>query len=91
MMMENLNRPASAFTDAPPEGMVATTLVKISTDMPWPTPRWVISSPSHMTTTVPAVMVRTISMTRGTVKSGIRSMLRLVPPPSSPPPPLWKT
>ena len=65
-----------------PSGMVDTTLVKIRIDMPWPMPRWVISSPSHMTTAVPAVMVSTISSTRGTVKWGIRSMLRPVPPPS---------
>jgi hypothetical protein len=70
--------------------MVDTTLVKISTDMPWPTPRWVISSPSHMTTTVPAVMVSTISSTRGTVKSGIRSMLSGLRT-EQPPPPLWNT
>jgi hypothetical protein len=30
--------------------------VKISTDMPLPTPRSVMSSPSHMITAVPAVM-----------------------------------
>ena len=31
--------------------------VKISTDMPLPTPRSVMSSPSHMITAVPAVSV----------------------------------
>jgi hypothetical protein len=59
--------------------MVATTLVKIRTDMPWPIPRCVISSPSHMTTTVPVVIVRTISSTLGIVKSGMKSMLVDVP------------
>ena len=36
------------------------TEVKISSDMPLPTPRSVISSPSHMMTAVPAVIVMTI-------------------------------
>ena len=36
------------------------TVVKISTDMPLPTPRSVISSPIHMMTVVPATMVITI-------------------------------
>ena len=36
--------------------------MKIITDMPLPTPRSVISSPSHMMTLVPAVMVRIITM-----------------------------
>ena len=66
------------------------TLVKISTDMPWPTPLWVISSASHITTTVPAVKVITMSRTRGTVKSGIRSTLSGTEVPRRPPPPLWK-
>ena len=35
--------------------------VKISRDMPLPIPRSVISSPSHMITDVPAVMVRTMT------------------------------
>ena len=56
-------------------GKPAITLVKIRTDMPWPTPLCVISSASHMTTTVPAVNVITIRSTRGTVKSGMRSTL----------------
>ena len=34
--------------------------VKIRIDMPLPTPRSVMSSPSHMITAVPAVMVSTI-------------------------------
>ena len=36
--------------------------------MPLPTPRCVMSSPSHMTMAVPAVSVRTISRTLGAVK-----------------------
>ncbi len=37
---------------------------KMISDIPFPTPRCVISSPSHMTMAVPAVMVSTISTTR---------------------------
>lgn len=36
--------------------------VKISTDMPLPTPRSVINSPNHMMMDVPAVMVMIITM-----------------------------
>ncbi len=43
-------------------GKRATTWVKIRIDMPLPMPRSVISSPSHMITAVPAVIV--ITMTR---------------------------
>ena len=50
-------RPHSAL------GKVAAIWVKIITDMPLPTPRSVISSPSHMMTLVPAVMVRIITTT----------------------------
>ena len=39
-------------------------LMKISNDIPLPTPRWVINSPSHITKAVPAVIVTTISTTR---------------------------
>ena len=35
--------------------------VKIKSDMPLPMPRSVIRSPSHMISTVPAVMVRTMT------------------------------
>ena len=38
-------------------------LVKISSDIPLPTPRCVISSDSHMISAVPAVMTSTISRT----------------------------
>ena len=48
--------------------------MKMSSDMPFPTPRWVISSPSHMTNAVPAVMVSTMSDTRPGVYSGMREM-----------------
>ena len=41
-------------------GKVAVIEVKISRDMPLPTPLSVTSSPSHMIRPVPAVIVRTI-------------------------------
>ena len=49
----------------PPEGMDATTLAKIRMDMPWPMPRWVISSASHMTKAVPAVRKSTMKAAEG--------------------------
>lgn len=42
-------------------GKAATIEVKMSSDMPLPTPRSVMSSPIHMMTPVPAVMVMTMS------------------------------
>ena len=45
--------------------MPATTLAKIRMDMPWPMPRWVMSSASHMTKAVPAVRVSTMNAARG--------------------------
>ena len=50
-------RPHSAL------GKVAAIWVKIITDMPLPTPRSVISSPIHMMTLVPAVIVKIMVMT----------------------------
>ena len=41
-------------------GTDETMLAKISSEMPLPTPRWVISSPSHISSTVPAVTESTI-------------------------------
>ncbi len=41
------------------------TWVKIMIDMPLPTPRSVISSPSHMITAVPAVIVMTMTRNVG--------------------------
>ncbi len=43
------------------DGKRAMIEVKISSDMPLPMPRSVISSPSHMMTAVPAVMVMTMT------------------------------
>ena len=63
MTTANLKLPPSARIAAPPAGMPDTTLAKIRIDMPWPMPRWVMSSPSHMTKAVPAVIVSTMSST----------------------------
>ena len=54
-------------------GMRAAIEVKISTDMPLPMPRSVISSPSHMITAVPAVMVTTRTRIRNRLSSGMMS------------------
>ena len=56
------------------EGITAMIDTKMSNDMPLPIPRWVMSSPIHMSSAVPAVMVITMMMTFRGVKSGIRSM-----------------
>ena len=55
-------------------GIWLTMLTKMISDMPLPTPRWVMSSPSHMMKAVPAVRVSTISSTRPALYSGMRSM-----------------
>ena len=52
-------QPLLALICQPSLGSRAAIEVKIRTDMPLPTPRSVISSPSHMTTPVPAVIVIT--------------------------------
>ena len=56
------------------EGSWLTMLTKMISDIPLPMPRWVISSPSHMMSAVPAVIVMMMVSTLRTVKSGIRSM-----------------
>src|SRR5215472_2911771 len=53
-------------------GTTAMIWVKIITDMPLPTPLSVISSPSHMITAVPAVMMMTIVVMVNTDGLGIR-------------------
>ena len=71
--------PSSAITKAlkfppvsqiwmPSLGRLEITDAKIRMDMPLPTPRWVMSSPSHMIMAVPAVSVSTINATLGPVK-----------------------
>ena len=75
MMIPNLALPPSSKMALNPVGMAATTLAKIRIDMPWPMPRWVISSASHMTMAVPAVRISTMKRASGQLKVGIRSML----------------
>ncbi len=60
-----------------PFGSPATIEAKIISEMPLPMPRWVISSPSHMSSTVPVVSDMTIRNTVPTVKSGITGLLLL--------------
>ena len=57
-------------------------------DMPLPMPRWVMSSPIHISSAVPAVSVSTISSTRGDGRSwGPGRGSGCCAP--KPPPPLW--
>ena len=63
-MTPNLSLPPWASTAVPPAGMPATTLAKMMIDIPLPMPRWVMSSPSHMTKAVPAVRVRQMNAPR---------------------------
>ena len=60
-----------------PFGSPETIDAKIISEMPLPMPRWVISSPSHMSSTQPAVSVITITKTRPKVKFSTTSALPL--------------
>ena len=51
-----------------PCGRRETIEARISSDMPLPIPRWVISSPIHISSTVPAVRQTTMRKTRPNVK-----------------------
>ncbi len=51
-----------------PFGRPATIEAKIISEMPLPMPCWVMSSPSHMTSTQPVVSTRTIMKTVPTLK-----------------------
>ena len=73
-MITSPDQDLSALMRSTSRGTVATTLAKMMIDIPWPMPRWVMSSPSHMTNAVPAVNVRMMNSTRIAVKSGMRSM-----------------
>ncbi len=64
----NLPGPPCCRIAFPSAGSVEITLVKIRIDMPLPTPRCVISSPSHMMKAVPAVMISTMKATLAPVK-----------------------
>ena len=55
-----------------PAGALARIEAKISSEMPLPTPRFVISSPIHMSSVVPAVSVRTIRTSRPGVRVAAR-------------------
>ena len=54
-----------------PCGKRATIEAKIISEMPLPMPRWVISSPIHISSTVPAVSETTIRKTCGVSKCGM--------------------
>ncbi len=58
--------------------MPAMMLTKISRDIPLPTPRSVISSPNHISTAAPAVMVRIMVRISGIDWFGIRFSLQPV-------------
>ena len=63
-------QPSSALTWLPVPGSDDTTEAKMMSDMPLPMPRWVIVSPIHISSAVPAVSVDTMSSTRNTPKFG---------------------
>ena len=63
MTTAKVHQPRSLPTAHIVAGKVAMTWVKIRIDMPLPTPRSVMSSPSHMMTPVPAVIVRIMTTT----------------------------
>ena len=55
--------PGLFHQDCRPPGIRETIDAKIISEMPLPIPRWVISSPIHITSTVPAVSVIAIRKT----------------------------
>ena len=59
--MKNSPQPRCSLICQSEVGKPAAIEVKISSDMPLPMPRSVISSPSHMITPVPAVIVMTMT------------------------------
>ncbi len=63
--------PATWRIRLPWEGSAAAIDVKIRRDIPLPTPRAVISSPSHMMRAVPAVIVTTMTAIRNRLVSGM--------------------
>ncbi len=64
MISENSRVDAADRMMANWAGSWLTIEMKISSDIPLPMPRWVISSPSHITNAVPAVNVITMIATR---------------------------
>ena len=87
MITKNWNFVPSVQIAAPCAGRRETTDAKIRIDIPLPMPRWVISSPIHITVAVPAVQTSTIRPARQKLKPGMKSMPcgRRAPKPSSPP------
>jgi hypothetical protein len=92
------NRPIRGMSSAHPfsariwanwPGMLDTTLAKISSDMPLPMPRWVMSSPIHMSSAVPAVRVSTTSRMRPALALPAKRSVLVGLPPLKPPPPFW--
>jgi hypothetical protein len=57
-----------------PFGIELAIEAKIISEMPLPMPRWVISSPIHISSTQPAVRQMTISSTLPSVKFGISAV-----------------
>ena len=82
--------PFSARTAPKLAGRRLTTEAKISSDMPLPMPRWVISSPIHMSSAVPAVSVSTTSRMRPALALPANRSVLVGLPPLNPPPPFWK-
>ena len=64
--------PFSAWINEPWAGKVLTMEIMISNDIPLPIPFWVMSSPIHMSSAVPAVSVSTTTLTVPMWKSGSR-------------------
>jgi hypothetical protein len=64
---------------ATPLGMPAAIEAKIISEIPLPIPRWVISSPSHISSTVPAVSEITIMKTVGPLKFSTTGLPALWP------------
>ncbi len=60
-----------------PEGMRDTIEAKMSSEMPLPIPRWVMSSPIHISSTVPAVSESTMRNTLNSVKLGMSETFAL--------------
>ena len=71
---KNWNFVPSLQIAAPWAGSRETTDAKIRIDIPLPMPRWVMSSPSHITMAVPAVQTSTMSAARHKLKPGMKSM-----------------
>ena len=65
MRMAKTVLPSSARSAEPWPGRLDTTEAKISSDMPLPMPRWVMSSPIHISSAVPTVRVSTTRPTPG--------------------------